>query len=482
MKKILVAVVLGVTAFAGAQGAAQPTQGQPAAPPTSSVNPPTGSVNPPTGSVNPPTGSVNPPTGSVNPPTGQAAQTSQAAPAGQAAPSSQSSAPVIKDPAEYNAYVSAVDPAKDAKAKISALEAFVTQYPNSVMKNQALEILMQSYQQTGDAKKTMDTAQKLVAADACNVRALTLLAYFDRVLAQSGDPNAVQLLADGKKYGQQGLDCLPKVTDPELIKLKDQMTGIFNGILGIAALSDKPADYASAQKYLKIAVDASPQEFGLVYPLALAYLQATPQDLIHGIWYGARAVAVAPTPAVGQQVEPYLKRQYRKYHGDEDGWSDFVTTAKSTPTMPDPFPVKPAPTPADQAKAMAAKDPKDMDFATWEFILQNGAQDDRDKVWNAIKGQPVQISGTVIKATADEFDIAASLDDIDAKKADITLTFEEKVPLKMIPKEGASLDFQGTPASYTPDPFMMTMEKGLLPKPKPAPAHHTAPKKPASGQ
>jgi hypothetical protein len=424
MKKILVAVVLGVAAIAGAQNAAQPAQ-QPAA---------------------------------------------------------QSQAPVIKDPAEYNAYVSAVDPAKDANAKISALEAFVTQYPNSVMKNQALEILMQTYQQTNNVKKTMETGQKLVALDACNVRALTLLAYFDRVLAQSGDPNAVQLLADGKKYAQQGLDCLPKATDPEIIKLSGQMTTIFNGTLGIAALSDKPADYANAQKYLKIAVDGSPQEFGLVYPLALAYLQTTPQDLINGIWYGARAVAIAPTPAVAQQVEPYLKRQYMKYHGGDDGWSDFVALAKGSPTVPSPFPVAPAPTPKDQAHTMAAsKDPKDMDFATWEFILQNGSQDDRDKVWNAIKGQPMSMNGTVIKATAEEFDIAASLDDIDAKKADITLTFEEKVPLKLIPKEGASLDFQGTPASYTPDPFMMTMEKGKLAAPKPAPVHHTA-KKPAASQ
>ena len=73
-------------------------------------------------------------------------------------------------------------------------------------------------------------------------------------------------------------------------------------------------------------------------------------------------------------------------------------------------------------------------------------------VWNAIKGKPVQMNGTVIKATATEFDIAGSSDDIDAKKADITLTFEEKVPLRLIPKEGASLDFQGEPASYTPNP------------------------------
>jgi tetratricopeptide (TPR) repeat protein len=430
MKTILVAVVLAVTSVAGAQ-AAQPAQ--------------------------------------------QPAQQPAAQPAAPA-----SSQPVIKDPAEYNAYVSAVDSAKDANARISALEAFLTQYPNSVMKNQALEFLMQTYQQANNVKKTMETGQKLVTADPCNVRALTLLAYFDRVLAQSGDPNGTQLLADGKKYGQQGLDCLPKVTDADTLKLKDQMTGIFNGTLGIAALTDK--DYPNAQKYLKIAVDGSPNEFGLVYPLALAYLQTTPQDLINGIWYGARAVAIAPAPAVAQQIEPYLKRQYRKYHGDEDGWTEFVALAKSTPTVPNPFPVKPAPTPAEQAHAMAtSKDPKDMDFAMWEFILQNGSPDDRDKLWNVIKGQPVKMNGTVMKATAEEFDIAGSLDDIDAKKADITLTFEEKVPLKLVPKEGASLDFQGTPASYTPDPFMMTMEKGrLAAPPKPTPVHHAAPKKPAA--
>ncbi len=78
--------------------------------------------------------------------------------------------------------------------------------------------------------------------------------------------------------------------------------------------------------------------------------------------------------------------------------------------------------------------------------------------------------------------IAGSSDDIDAKKADITLKFEEKVPARLIPKDGASFDFQGEPASYTPNPFMMMMEKGRTagrPKaaPKP-PVHH----KPAAAQ
>src|SRR3984957_18870065 len=226
MKKILVMVVLGVAAVASAQSATQPAQGQPAAP--------------------------------------------QGQPA-----ASQSAAPVIKDPAEYNAYVGAVQQ-KDPAAQISGLEAFVTQYPNSVMKNQALEILMGTYQQTGNQQKTLDTATKLVQADPNNVRAMALLAYFDRMRAQGGDPNAAQLLADAKKYAQMGLDALPKFTKPDgtsdadFQKLKDQMTGIFNSAIGMAALTDK--DYDTARKALRAAVDSSPdsqKDFSVVYPLAL---------------------------------------------------------------------------------------------------------------------------------------------------------------------------------------------------------------------
>ena len=101
MKKILVTVVLGVAAVATAQDAAPPAQ----------------------------------------------------APAqGQPAAAAPSQAPVIKDPAEYNAYVGAAQQT-DPTAKISGLEAFVTQYPNSVMKNQALEMLMGAYQRPATSRK-----------------------------------------------------------------------------------------------------------------------------------------------------------------------------------------------------------------------------------------------------------------------------------------------------------------------------------------
>ncbi|MGA2855879.1 MAG: hypothetical protein ABSE40_03365 [Candidatus Sulfotelmatobacter sp.] len=481
MKKILLAVVLGVAVVAGAQDTAQPAQGQPATQSQPGQQPAQPAPAQPAAPSQPAQSSAQPAQQAAQPAQGQAAAPSQAAqpsaqPAQQAEkPAQPAAAPVIKDPAEYNAYVNAIQQS-DPNAKISALEAFVTQYPNSIMKNQALEILMGTYQQTNNIKKTIETATKLVTADPCQVRALALLAYFDRVLAQGGDPNGAQLLTDGKKYGQQGLDCLPKWNKPEgtkeddFAKMKDQMTGIFNAGIGIKCLQDK--DYACATKSLRIAVDGNPADFSVVYPLALAYLSQTPPDYQNGIWFAARAAAVAP-PTAQAQIEKYAHGQYMKYRQDEEGWPETLAAAKAGAAQ---VPIKPPLTPADEAHRMVLATPPDkMDFAQWEFILSNGNQEDQDTVWNAIKGKPVQMNGTVIKATADGFDIAGSLDDIDAKKADITLTFDDKIPVKLIPKAGASLDFQGNPASYTPNPFMMTMEKGMLPKPKVAPkppVHH----------
>ena len=447
MKKILLTVVLGIAVGATGQTPSQPAQGQPATPPA-----------------------------------GQTATPGQpAAPAGQTAAAPQA-APVIKDPAEYNAYVAAVQ-ASDPNAKISGLEAFLNQYPNSVMKNQALEILMQTYQQAGNAKKTMDTATKLVSVDTCNVRALALLAYFDRVMAQGGDPNSKQELADGKKYGQQGLDCMPKfnkpdgTSDADFQKTKDQMTAIFNAAIGISDLQDK--DYAGAVPALRKTVDANPTDFSVVYPLALAYLGQNPADYQNGIWYAARAAAVAP-PAAQAQIEKYAHSQYVKFHAGEDGWPELLAAAKANGAQ---VAIKPAPSPAEQAHNMITQtSPDKMDFATWEFVLSNGSADDQATVWNAIKGKAVQMNGTVMSTTPTEFSIAGSSDDIDAKKADITLKFEEKVPVRLIPKDGASFDFQGEPASYTPSPFMMVMEKGQLLRAKAAPTTHKAPvhKRPAS--
>jgi tetratricopeptide (TPR) repeat protein len=419
----------------------------------------------------------------------------QSAPQGAGQPAQQKKE--IKDPAEYNAYMGAIN-SSDPHMKASALESFINQYPNSVMKVDALELLMRTYQQTGDVPKTMETANRVLQADPNNVTALALLSYLNRMKAQSEQPpQSTQDLTLASQFGQRGLQALktyPKpenMSDVDFAKLKDQLAGIFNGSVGIAALQGN--DYPKAQEALQSAVSSlpanDPTAFSLVYPLALAYLNSpslTPEQWLEGLWYVARAANMAPTPQYKQQIGEFGRRKYMKYHGGDDGWAEVLQTAATSATPPQGWSIKPAPTPAEQAANMVqAKPVAQMSFDEIQFILTSGNQQAADTVWNQIKDKPLALGGgKVISATPTQLTIAESYDDINATppKADITVTMAGELPAKLIPKEGSTTDFQGKPTSYTPNPFMMMMEEGALVRPKsaePPPTRHTTHHKPS---
>jgi tetratricopeptide (TPR) repeat protein len=384
----------------------------------------------------------------------------------------------IKDPAEYNAYVGAVQQT-DPNAKISGLEAFVTQYPNSVMKEDALEALMGAYQQTNNVAKMGDAAQRVLAVNPNNVRALALLTYSKTAAAQQGQ-NVQQNLADAKDYGQKGIEALKTFNKPDTMSdadyatLKKELTGIFDRGIGQADLGAK--DYPGAATALRAAVEASPNDVNVIYPLAMAYLSENPADSVNGLWFIARAANLAPTPAGQQQIEKYGKAKYTKYHGSDQGWTDLMAQTKTTPLPPAGFTIAAyvPPTPADQAADLVkTKKIEDMSFAEWQLVLSEGKPEDAEKVWTALKGKPLQMQAHIISVDSDtNIKLAGSQDDIDAKKADIDLTFGAKIPAKLMPKPDTDLQFQGTPVSYEPKPFVMTMKEGALLE-SAAPAHHT---------
>jgi tetratricopeptide (TPR) repeat protein len=374
----------------------------------------------------------------------------------------------IKDPAEYNAYVGAVQQT-DAAAKISGLEAFLAQYPNSVMKEDALELLMGTYQQAGNQTKVMDAANRLLAANPDNARALVLLAYTER---------SAQKWADAKQHAERGLQAIPKMTKPDGVsdadfqKQKAQLSAVLNSVAGFSALQLK--DFAAAQQHLRTAVESDPTNLENVYYLAYACLTGTPRDDVNGLFFVARAVNLSTDPKGKEDIRKFGHSRYVKYHGSEEGWNELLAQTATTPLPPAGFTVKQyiPPTPAEQAADLVKNTaPEKMTFGEWELVLSAGKPEDAEKVWNTIKGKPLQMEGTVIKASPTELQIAASSDDIDAKRADIILTTAGTIPAKLMPKEGATLDFEGSPVSYTPSPFVMTMEKGaLLTKAAPAPA------------
>jgi len=407
----------------------------------------------------------------------------QAAGAGAAKPAQSNKQ--IKDPAEYNAYMAAVN-AKDANAKASALESFLQTYPNSVIKEDALELLMKTYQQLNNVPKIEETGQKLLQVNPNNLTALALMAYLKRFqgLGQTDQAQATALLNQAGEYGQRGLQQLETAPKPEgyqdadWAKMKDSFKAIFSAAVGNMQLSQK--NYQAAIPNLLEALKANPNDYITTYQLAVAYLEQKP-IVVDGLFWGAKAVDLAKqqNPAAAGQFQKYVHSKYVRYHGGEDGFDQLLATAQTSPTIPQGFAVAPAPSPADQAAQMCQQTPPDkMGFGEWEFIFTSGNQQCSDTVWNAIKGKKLQMQGKVLDVTPTVLKIAATEDAINANTPEITLNMTAAIPAKLLPKQNSTLLFEGQPDSYTPNPFMMVMTNGtLLQKAAPAPA-----KKPAAAR
>src|SRR5882672_3548613 len=304
----------------------------------------------------------------------------------------------IKDPAEYNAYIGAFGQ-QDPAAKISGFEAFLTQYPNTVMKEEALEQLMGAYQQTGNIAKMVETATKVVQIDPNNLKALALLVVGKRITAKTP-----QDLADAAQYGEKGLQVLPTwpkpegMADADFQKFKTQTSVIFNGAVGMTAFQNK--DFAKAEQYLRAAVDADPTDVNNIYPLALAYLTAGPAEKsLDGLWFIARAANLIADPKGKADVIKFGKSKYKNYHGSEEGWDALLAQTATTTLPPADFTIKQyiPPTPAEQAADLVkTKKVEDMSFAEWQLVLSEGKPEDADKVWTALNGKPLQMVAHII--------------------------------------------------------------------------------------
>jgi hypothetical protein len=279
------------------------------------------------------------------------------------------------------------------------------------------------------------------------------------------------------------------MSDADFTKFHNELTAIFDGAVGFAALQRK--DYDNARKDFTDAVSNESQPtINDLYPLATADLESKPMNP-QGFWFAVKAAQLAQGPGQ-QQILDYGRKKYVRYHGSEDGWAELVKNAQtSTSVMPPAgFTVteyKP-PSPAEQAADLVKnKQPKDMSFAEWQLVLSSGNQQAADTVWSAIKDKTVALAANLISGQGSKFLLAGSEDDIDAKKPDVDLTMEKAVPARLTPAAGTLMQFQATVSSYTPNPFMLTMTDGVLldkngkPVTTTAPATHHAPakKKPA---
>ena len=381
------------------------------------------------------------------------------------------------NPAEYDAYKAALA-TRDPTRRATAMEVFVAWYPNSILRNEALEHAMAAWSAAKDAVKADFVAGKLLQLDPDNVHALANRVYAARLRAVQGDKAAIAPMVAAAERGVAALPKWPKpvsLDEPTFARTRQQMSAVFNGALGYAALQAK--DYDKARRYYRESVAAEPDNFQDVYQLAVSQLEGSPLDAL-GFWFAARSIAIARAArndTAATDIDRYVRSRYRLYRGSEEGWDQLLARVVAGEKAPPGGFVKSIPralTPPEMAVQLVDEnDPGTLGFSDWALILRYrestpANRTAAEKTWKAIVDKQqggnmrLKIPIKVISATPDAIEGAITDEAQAGNVADLHIAMAR--PLAPLPGVGSKIAIVGTLSDYRPQPFLFMMTRAEL--------------------
>src|SRR5271169_1297706 len=188
----------------------------------------------------------------------------QSAPAGQAAPAPAGKRPPqAKTQPEFDAY-KAVVALTDAVAQEKAATDFATKFPESELRPLLYKAVMHGYQQSNNADKMMEMAQKVLTFDPDDPEALLGVAQVLAERTRDTDLDKDQRLAEARKDAQRSLVTVetdvPSTGYPpeQLNAFKSFLRSDAYAILGTLDFNAKA--WADAEGNLRKSIDAYPQQ------------------------------------------------------------------------------------------------------------------------------------------------------------------------------------------------------------------------------
>ena len=381
------------------------------------------------------------------------------------------------NPAEYDGYMAALN-TQDPTKRATAMEIFAAWYPNSILRNEALAHAMAAWSAAKDPVKADAIAGKLLQIDPNNIQALANRVYAARTRVAQGDATATQPMIETSERGLQALAKWQKpatLDDATIARTRQQMSAVFNGALGFAALQAK--DYDKARGYYRESVAAEPDNLQDVYHLAVSQLEGQPLDAL-GFWFAARAIAIAratKNEAVAVEIDRYVRSRYRLYRGSEQGWDELLARVVAGERAPPGGFVKSIPrvlTPTELAlQLMDENDPGALSVYDWVLILRYrdstpANHKAADRLWQTIvdkqrgggqygAGTRIKLAVKVISAAPDAIEAAITDEAQAGNVADLHIVMTQ--PLAPLPAAGSKIAIIGTLSDYRPQPFLFTM-------------------------
>jgi tetratricopeptide (TPR) repeat protein len=391
-----------------------------------------------------------------------------------AAPASTAPQKNWKDRAEYDLYDS-ITKDTNAKTRLEKLQQWEKQYPTTEWIDARRTLYLTTYVGLNDGKDAVEAAKQILANDPKDFTALYYTMLFTQGLyTQNQSPD---VLDQGEKAAKAILENIdtppPNVKAEDWAKLRPSIEELAHVNLGFIAMQRKNWDGAEAefQKVLTL----NPNNAQVDYWMGTVIASEKKLDkLPAAMFYFARAATYAGTGALSPDAQKtaltYVQKQYKNFHGSDEGFNDLLAAAKSNATPPAGFSIKNA---NELAQAAAANEdeynkshPAEALWASLKMAL-TGA--DGENYFNMnMKGTeiPTLLKGRVIKLepAMKPKTILLAMEDKsnNTTTADATLKFE--MPLAGKVDEGTELSFEGVAESYTANPFMVvfTVDKDKL--------------------
>jgi hypothetical protein len=382
-----------------------------------------------------------------------------------------------KDEAEAK-LINQVASEKDPNKILAGLDEWVQKYPNSDWKDGWPMMYVNVYEQAGKLHEGFAKANEILAGKPDDFQASTAAL---RIGAQIKDPSPAELdmlekdadmvMRDADKIFAESSK--PQgVTDANWAKVKPYWVPQARVIM-ITTFKARRDD-AVLESKLKEKAAEFPNDPNFDIELAKLYLtqiKGNPQKQPLVLFYYARAAQTegpdAAPAAQKQQFMAFFNKNYKLYHGSDGGASDVLAAAKANPVAPGDFRIDSTVDIAKQQEAaQAAADAKDPAMAKWRVLKEGLTGDTAAAFADSAKdaefpgkddaGNALTWKAKIVKLTPPNRPKTLVVS-VQNPEGDVTLNVSDgPLPGKM--EAGEEIQIDGVFKSFTPSPYMVTLE------------------------
>jgi hypothetical protein len=386
-----------------------------------------------------------------------------------AAAAGQKPEPQWQNQAEYDMYAAARNE-RDPRKILALTDAWKKKYPETQFTLTRLQLYLNAYQQLGDLPNLVATLNQVLVLDPKDLSVMSPLMYYT-LASNDTSPATLDNLFKVANAALENLDHKPAGSnDEQWPQARKQIECLAYKTLGWVAMQRKSGPEAEQALLKSLQLNANQGEVDLWMGNTLRE-EKTPPKTSEALFYYARAATYAGggslTAPLRQQLEQYLQKAYKSYHGeDEAGLKELKVLARTQAFPPEGFTIQSAQQVAAQKqKEFAEKNPQ---LALWMSVKKELTGPDGVQYFETqMKDRAMPpLKGTLIAARPALHAKELAIGIADAKVPEVTLRLD--TPLAGKPDTGGEIEFEGVAKQFTPDPFQVTLEverasiKGLI--------------------